>query len=126
MTVFVEDTLRSFPLNYTGKQTIMGLETYRYMLPSSVFESAFTNPENARWGSWCPDGLIYLGVLQKPNIPIFGSKPRFLDCDPEETRDKIDGIPEPVPAKDDLFVYINPVSHYNKLHVLIICILYYS
>ena len=109
LTVFIDDALRSFPVEYTGKQTIMGLETYRYMLPSSVFESAFTNPENARWGSWCPNGLIYLGVLQKPNVPIFGSKPRFLDCDPEETIGKINGVPKP-DRELDTYMYVHPVS----------------
>ena len=64
LTAFVDDVLRSFPLEYTDKVKLKGLESYQYMLPQSVFKSAFTNPENARWGSWCPDGLIYLGVIQ--------------------------------------------------------------
>ena len=64
LTAFVDDTYRSFPLINTGRKTIKGLDSLRYELPASVFESAFTNPENARWGSWCPDGLFYIGVAQ--------------------------------------------------------------
>ncbi len=64
LTVFVDDTHRSFPIVYTGKKKIKGLETFRYELPRSVFQSAFSNPDNSRWGSWCPDGLFYIGVVQ--------------------------------------------------------------
>ena len=68
LTGFVDDVLRSFPLEYIDKVKLKGLDSYQYMLPQSVFKSAFTNPENARWGSWCPDGLIYLGVLQVGSV----------------------------------------------------------
>ena len=68
LTTFVDDVLRSFPLEYIDKVKLKGLDSYQYMLPQSVFKSAFTNPENARWGSWCPDGLIYLGVLQVGSV----------------------------------------------------------
>ena len=64
LTAFVDAAYRSFPLQYSGTTKIKGLEAFKYTLPSIVFDSAFKNPENARWGSWCPDGLIYLGVLQ--------------------------------------------------------------
>ena len=64
LTVFVDSTYRSFPLIYTGKKKIKGLDTFRYELPKSVFESAFTNPNNSAWGSWCPDGMFYIGVAQ--------------------------------------------------------------
>ena len=72
LTGFVDDVLRSFPLEYKDKVKLKGLDSYKYMLPQSVFKSAFTNPENARWGSWCPDGLIYLGVIQvgSVNFPL--------------------------------------------------------
>lgn len=64
LTAFVDDVARSFPLVYHNTTSLLGLKTFRYEIPAEVFESAFTNPDNARWGSWCPDGLIYLGVLQ--------------------------------------------------------------
>lgn len=91
LEAFVDDVFRSFPLVYTGKVTHKGLQAFRYELPLSVFESAFTNPANARWGSWNPDGLIYIGVIQYPIVPAYGSKPHFLDGD-EELREKVKGL----------------------------------
>lgn len=64
LVAFVDDTLRSFPLSYSKKVKINGLDAFQYILPSSIFDSAFENPDNARWGGWCPNGFIYLGVLQ--------------------------------------------------------------
>ena len=61
---FVDDAYRSIPLGYVGKEDLKGFHTYRYELPPDVFYSAFRNPANARWGSWCPDGLFYLGAIQ--------------------------------------------------------------
>lgn len=62
--IFVDDTLRSFTMVHKRDVKIKGLDAYQYELPPSIFESAHTNPDNARWGSWCPNGLIYIGVLQ--------------------------------------------------------------
>ena len=64
LTVFVDDVARSFPLVHRDTTSILGLKAFVYELPVEVFQSAATNPDNIRWGSWCPDGLIYLGVLQ--------------------------------------------------------------
>lgn len=64
LDVFVDNVYRSFPIINTGKRKIKGLETFRYEIPMSVFESAHTNPNNSRWGSWCPDGMFYIGVAQ--------------------------------------------------------------
>ena len=64
LTVFVDDVARSFPLVYRNTTSILGLKSFFYEVPIEEFQSAFTNPDNARWGSWCPDGLLYLGVLQ--------------------------------------------------------------
>ena len=64
LTVFVDDVARSFPLVYRNTTSILGLKAFRYEVPLEEFQSAATNLNNARWGSWCPDGLIYLGVLQ--------------------------------------------------------------
>ena len=64
LEVFVDDVLRSFPLEYISSTSILGLPVFRYELPGSVFKNATTNPENARWGSWCPNGLLYIGAVQ--------------------------------------------------------------
>lgn len=121
---FVDDTMRSFPLEYNGTIDIKGFTAFRYTLPMEVFDSAFKNEDNARWGSWCPDGLIYLGVIQvcillffgyvivtqTPSVSVFGSKARFLDCEPEQTRDQVDGMLQPHREMHDTFINVHPVS----------------
>lgn len=64
IVAFVDDAFRSIALGYAGKQELKGFHTYRYEIAPGVLDSAFTNPANARWGSWCPDGLFYLGAIQ--------------------------------------------------------------
>ena len=64
VVAFVDDAFRSIPLEYVGKAKLKGFDTFRYKLGAGVLDSAFKNPANARWGSWCPDGLFYLGAIQ--------------------------------------------------------------
>lgn len=61
-----------------------------------------------------PNGLVFLGVLQTPAAPVYGSKPHFLDCDPS-LRTAMEGIREPDRAKDDIFVDIEPVRNSKLL-----------
>ena len=44
-----------------------------------------------------------------PPVPVFASKPRFLDADPKDTTEKIPLLP-PVRSLHDTFLYIHPVS----------------
>ena len=130
VVAFVDDASRSIPLDYIGKAKVRGFDTYKYGMPKTVIESAFKNPDNARWGSWCPDGLFYLGALmvnimckgcsisfmflllflsmKKPGVPVFVSKPRFLDAAPEETTQKIKLLP-PNREEHDTYAYVIPV-----------------
>ena len=64
LEAFVDDVYRSFPLVYINTSSVLGLDVFRYELPNTVFQSAYQNPANARWGSWCPNGLFYLGAVQ--------------------------------------------------------------
>ena len=108
---FNEDIVRSVPLEYSGTVEHMGLTAYHYMPPISVIDSAFTNPENARWGSWCPNGLFYLGVIQYPTVPVFGSNPHFLLGDPI-LREKVEGIPQ-ASVSDATFVDVEHITGAN-------------
>ena len=56
-----------------------------------------------------PTPITHLISSQTPPVPVFASKPRFLDADPELTRDKIDNL-LPVNPEMDTFAYIHPVS----------------
>ena len=108
---FKDDAFRTFQLVYADMVDDMGIQAFRYQLANSTFESAFTNPKNARWGSWCPDGLVFLGPTQDPVVPIFGSKPHFLDGDPI-LRDKVAGL-EPNRVRHDLFIDLEPITGAN-------------
>ena len=89
--VFSDDALRTVRLVHTDTLELMGIRVFRYEFDNTTFESAFTNPENIRWGSWNPDGLFFLGPTQVPVVPVFGSKPHFLDGDPI-LREKVNGL----------------------------------
>ena len=111
LQVFIADAVRSFPLEWNTTIDPLGLTAYRYKQPLSVYESAFTNPENARWFSWCPDGLFYIGVSQWPVVPVFGSKPHFLDGDPI-LREKVLGL-HPNCSLHETVVDVEPITGAN-------------
>ena len=109
--IYVDDTFRSFTLVQTDTVNLMGVNAFRFMFVNSTFESAFTNPENARWGSFNPDGLFFLGPTQDPVVPVFGSKPHFLDGDPV-LLEKVNGL-SPDRQLHESFVDIEPTTGAN-------------
>ncbi len=90
----------------------LNTEAFRYRVDNSTFQSAFNNPNNAQYGSWNPDGLIYLGPTQYPVIPVFGSKPHFLDGDPT-LRDCCTGMTKPDREIHDITLDVEPTTGAN-------------
>ena len=111
LETFVDDAVRSFPLEYKRRVRPLGLEAFRYQTPPSEYESAFTNAANARWGSWNPDGLLYAGVTQYPVVPVFGSKPHFLDG-ADELFEKVEGL-HPDRDLHETTVDVEPITGAN-------------
>ena len=109
--IYVDDTFRSFTLVQTDTVNRMGVDAFRFMFVNSTFESAFTNPENARWGSFNPDGLFFLGPTQVPVVPVFGSKPHFLDGDPA-LLEKVNGL-NPNRSLHESFLDVEPTTGAN-------------
>lgn len=106
LTLFVGDFKRSFNLQNTALVNHLGVRTLRYQFPLSTFQGAFTSPENSRWGSWCPDGLFYMGPIRDPELPLYGSKPHFLDGD-SSLFEGVDGM-EPSKEKHDSHIDVEP------------------
>ena len=111
LTVFVDDIKRSIDIVYTGKVSQLGIPAFRYGIDNKTFKSAHSEPENSRWGSWCPDGLFYLGPTQPKEIPVYGSKPHFLDGDPKLLESVI-GL-KPDREKHDTITDIEPITGAN-------------
>lgn len=111
LEAFVDDVWRSFHLNYSGDTERLGIPVYRYKLDQRQFWSAHHYRRNGMYGSWCPDGLMYMGVTQNPAVPAFASKPHFLDGDPSLLQD-VKGL-HPDPAKHDIVVEVEPITGAN-------------
>jgi len=91
LEVFVGDLQRTFDLVNTGSSYHFGFRTLHYEFSPSTFKGAFSEPDNSIWGSWCPDGLFYMGSIRDPALPIYGSKPHFLDGD-NSLLEGVDGL----------------------------------
>ena len=111
LTLFVGDLERAFDLRSTEVVDHLGLETLRYEFHPSVFTGAFDEPENAKWGSWCPKGLFYLGPIKEPELPLYGSKPHFLDGD-SSLLEGVEGL-SPVREDHDSHIDVQPTIGAN-------------
>lgn len=111
LVAFVDDIKRSIDLVYKEQVKPLGLRALRYGMDNRTFKSAFSEPKNARWGSWCPDGLFYLGPTQPKEIPVYGSKPHFLDGDPLLLK-SVEGL-KPIRSKHDTVIDVEPLTGAN-------------
>ena len=112
LTAFIDDIKRSVNIAYTGTADVLGLKAFSYGIENNTFKSAFTYPENSRWESWCPDGLFYLGPTQAKEIPVYGSKPHFLDGDPR-LLDSVVGLEPPNREEHDTVIHVEPDTGAN-------------
>ena len=108
LILFIDVMERSFGLLYEGTVEHLKLNAYRYGIDNNTFKSAFTEPKNAQYFSWCPDGMFNLGPTQVGQIPIFGSKPHFLDGDPLLLQ-PVNGL-KPDRLKHDTFLDVEPTT----------------
>lgn len=111
LEVFSDDAFRTVRLVHTDTLELNGINVFRYEIENSTFESAFSNPENVRWGSWNPEGLFFLGPTQDPVVPVFGSKPHFLDGDPS-LREKVGGL-SPNRELHETTLHVDPLTGAN-------------
>ena len=114
LAVFKDDIFRSIDLVYLGTVSHLGLKAFRYSIDNRTFVGAFNEPANARWRSWCPDGMFYLGVTQAKEVSIYGSKPHFLDGD-QALLDSVIGLGPADRAVHDTIVDVEPTTGANVL-----------
>ena len=112
LTVFVDDIQRFIDLKFVGHVNPLDVPAFRYGITNDTFKSAFTVPENSRWGSWCPDGLFYLGPTQPKEVPVFGSKPHFLDGD-KLLLESLEGMTAPDRSLHDTVIDVEPRTGAN-------------
>ena len=103
---------RTFRLRSKEESSVLGIDAYRFRVEDVEFQP---NPDY-KTPYYTPIGLIYLGVLQTPEVPLWGSKPHFLDCD-TSLHDAVEGIRSPDRNKDDIYVDIEPVGEYNLFNI---------
>ena len=111
LTVFVDDIMRSLNMVYERKVKHLGLTAHRYNVDKSTYKSAFNELTNAQWFNWCPDGMFYLGSTQIRELPVYGSKPHFLDGDPL-LLESVQGL-QPVREKHDIVLDVEPITGAN-------------
>ncbi|MFX1309822.1 MAG: hypothetical protein ACFE8C_09010 [Promethearchaeota archaeon] len=97
--VFVSDLLRSVDLCFTGTSSIHDIELYRFELTGRTFDIDFNYYQSIK-------GLANMTIDQ--GIPIFLSKPHFLDAD----NDLIESIKGVYPIKElhDTYLDVEPNS----------------
>lgn len=122
LTAFVDDIMRSVDIIYEGKVKQLDLTAFRYGIDNTTFKSAFSEPKNADYFSWCPDGMFFIGPTQVVEVPVYGSKPHFLDGDPL-LLDSILGL-EPDRELHDTVIDVEPITGANlnfqrKLQVVV-------
>ncbi len=82
LPVFVEQANRAFQLETLDQnQELYGITMYRYTIVPAELENATVNPANSAYDSYGPRGLINMSRTEH-SMPLFMSKPHFLDCDP--------------------------------------------
>ena len=82
LTIFNEDLMRSFHLVYFKLINHRGIPSHRYRVNNATYRNSRSEPKNANYFSFCPNGMFNLRPSRPDKIPLFGSKPHFLDGDP--------------------------------------------
>ena len=110
ITFFVDDAMRSIDLVYKNFHAEhMGIDTLRYGVPEHFLQNASCFPDNARWYQFCPQGMFYVGNSSiMSDVPAYGSKPHFLDADPD-LLSNVSGL-SPDRSRHELFIDIEPTT----------------
>jgi len=78
---------REVPIENTGGRTTTnhGITLWRYVIPPRILYNSTGNPDNIPYYANGANGFFNLTSVSPSNVPIFASKPHFLDVDPSYT-----------------------------------------
>jgi len=82
LEVYVSELYREVPISYNTTINFKDIELYRFMLSNSLLQNVTENNDTAAYYANCPMGLLNISRAFF-GIPLFVSKPHFLDGDPE-------------------------------------------
>ncbi len=68
-----------------------------------------------------PSGVLNISCVVQANVPLFVSKPHFLDADPDYLKN-ISGL-HPDRAEHDSYVGVEPITGNTDTHVCLTCLL---
>eukprot|EP00386_Alphamonas_edax_P000663 GDKI01002080.1.p1 GENE.GDKI01002080.1~~GDKI01002080.1.p1 ORF type:complete len:299 (+),score=87.08 GDKI01002080.1:3-899(+) len=104
--VFVSDLVRSLPFEHSGDHKLKGINTHTYTIARDAMLSADLNPANADYFAYGPSGA--LNMTNCAGVPIFVSKPHFLDAD-EWYTEQVTGL-SPDRQLHDTVLYVEPIT----------------
>ncbi|KAI6653529.1 Lysosome membrane protein 2-like [Oopsacas minuta] len=108
ITAFIDQIYRSGYFSYERDIDVHGLNCYQYGIPYEEMANSTINPQNKGFYSFGPSGLFNFTVYAPFNLPIFISKPHFLDADAIVFRNII-GL-KPNRTKHDSYVNVEPLT----------------
>lgn len=106
--IFIIQLCRSLNVIYLDKQTIKGINGYRFRPPKYLFQSGNINPNNKGFcnPNCLPSGLLSINGCVPFNAPIIVSSPHFLHGN-KSLRQEVHGL-KPVEEKHDTFLTLEP------------------
>ena len=108
ITAFIDQIYRSGYFSYQKDIDVFGLNCYQYGIPYEEMANSTINPLNEGFYSYGPSGLFNFSVYAPFNLPIFISKPHFLDADPVVFHNIVGLVPNR--SKHDSYVNVEPLT----------------
>lgn len=105
LVAFINELYRSGYFSYEEDSQISGITLYKYQLPKEELLNTSQDPGFYANG---PSGVLNLTAVVPSNVPLFVSKPHFLDADPAYLGN-VSGL-KPDRAKHDSYVSAEPIT----------------
>lgn len=82
VTAYISQIYRSGYFSYIEDTSLFGIHAFRFGIPKEELENSTVNPSNVGFYSFGLSGTMNLTVYAPLNLPVFVTKPHFLDTDP--------------------------------------------